>query len=151
MTRTINQNGLQLIKQLEGFRGNYYNDQIGQKTIGYGHCIQYRGPIEPRYRVPLSESDASRLLREDLHLDEEFVQRVTNGRLNDNQFAACVSFSFNMGTEAFRGTQILTNILAGNYAAAGQAFGRYNSMQGQVLDDLTERRRQERQLFESRY
>ncbi|CAG2180583.1 unnamed protein product, partial [Oppiella nova] len=83
--RDINNAGLSLIKQQEGWRANYYYDQIGQKTIGYGHCCVYH-PCD-QLHPPLTEAQGSQLLRTDLAEFQNCIQNAAPG-LNDNQFAA---------------------------------------------------------------
>lgn len=99
--RQINQAGINLIKEMEGYRANFYLDQIvsfismfifflifynqGIKTIGYGHACHVHdcSKIHP----PLSEVQATQLMLQDLVEFENCVQNVAPS-LNDNQFAA---------------------------------------------------------------
>ncbi|CAG2179361.1 unnamed protein product [Oppiella nova] len=144
--RDINGAGLALIKQQEGWRANYYYDQIGQKTIGYGHCCVWH-PCD-QLHPPLTEQQGSDLLRADLGEFQNCIQNAAPG-LNDNQFAACTSFAFNMGCGAFTGSHILSNIRAKNFNAAANAFNEYTSMGGRVIAGLVNRRKAEAQLFRS--
>ena len=63
-------------------------------TIGYGHTSSvYEGQT-------ITESDAEELLRKDLMWFEQEVVRLINGPLNQNEFDAIVSFTFNCGSGA---------------------------------------------------
>ncbi|CAG2104781.1 unnamed protein product [Medioppia subpectinata] len=145
--RNINWNGLNLIKGFEGYRANYYLDQIGQKTIGYGHCCVYH-PCD-QLRPPLSEAQATQLLQADLGEFQNCVENSFPGKLSDNQFAAATSFAFNMGCGAWTGSHILSNLRANNWAAAANAFNEYTWMGGHQIAGLVVRRQKEAQLFRS--
>lgn len=84
--------GIALIKTAEGFRETAYWDVDGY-SIGYGHHGATAGQ-----RV--SREEAERLLAEDLERVEAAVSRV-NPRLGQNQFDACVSLAYNIGTGRF--------------------------------------------------
>ncbi|CAG2171840.1 unnamed protein product [Oppiella nova] len=143
--RQMGQAGLNLLENAEGFVATFYYDQIGQKTIGYGHaCIWHNNcdDITP----PITEAQGTQILMSDLVEFEQCVQTAAPN-LNQNQFDACVDFAFNMGCGAFQSSDILTNINAGNFQAAANAFTEYNVAGGQVIDGLTVRRQNEKNLF----
>ncbi|CAG2163708.1 unnamed protein product, partial [Oppiella nova] len=145
--RDINNAGLSLIKEMEGdWRADYYYDEIGQKTIGYGHCCVYH--TCDQLHPPLTEAQVTQLLRTDLAEFQNCVQNAAPG-LNDNQFAACTSFAFDMGCGTFNGSHVLSNIKAKNFNAAAKAFNEYVSVGGRVIADLVKRRKREAQLFRS--
>ncbi|CAG2178298.1 unnamed protein product [Oppiella nova] len=144
--RDINGAGLALIKEMEDFRADFYWDQIGQKTIGYGHCCVYH-PCD-QLHPPLTEQQGSELLRTDLVEFQNCVENAAPG-LNDNQFAACTSFAFNMGCGTFTGSHVLSSIRARDFNAAANAFNEYVSMGGRVIAGLVVRRKREEQLFRS--
>lgn len=67
--------------------------------------------------------------------------------LDDNKFAALVSFSFNLGCSAFEGSTLLKYLKAKDYASAAGEFGKWVHAGGQVLQGLVRRREAERVLF----
>ncbi len=87
MARQINQAGLNLIKDFEGFRSRAYLDAVGIPTIGYGHTgtVNKRDVSDGR---SITMAEAERLLREDLAIAEAGVGRFISVLLNENQFAA---------------------------------------------------------------
>ena len=90
MPQTTNEAGLQLIESFEGLRLNAYQDSVGVWTIGYGHT---KGVAQGQ---TITQAQAEAFLQQDLSSAEGDV----NGHgltLTDNQFAALVSFTFNLG------------------------------------------------------
>lgn len=89
MSQTINDAGLKLIESFEGLRLTAYQDSVGVWTIGYGHT---QGVAQGQ---TITQQQAEAFLQQDLAVAEAAV----NGRglaLTDNQFAALVSFTFNL-------------------------------------------------------
>ncbi|CAG2105905.1 unnamed protein product [Medioppia subpectinata] len=144
MVRTLSENGLQFLKDAEGFIDHYYEDQIDQETIGYGHCATWRGRI--RFEPPITHQQGEIILKEDLVVFEQCVNRVAPN-LNQFQFDACVNFAFNMSCRTFSNSDILRHIRHGNMRAAVDAFPQYNSMDGQYMEGLAVRRMGEKAMF----
>ncbi|CAG2100569.1 unnamed protein product [Medioppia subpectinata] len=137
--------GLDLIKFSEGWRPDFYYDQIGQKTIGYGHCCKWHNNCND-IKPPLSMAQGEELLKKDLVEYENCVNKVAPG-LNQNQFDACVDFTFNMGCGTFQASDVLKGIKVQNWSAAANSFAKYNKAGGRVIEGLTVRRENERKLF----
>ena len=89
--------GINLIKQLEGFSSTAYWDVDGY-SIGYGHHGARAGQT-------ISQAEAERLLQADLSTFEQAVRKV-NPRLSQNQFDAAVSLCYNIGTTRFRNSTV---------------------------------------------
>lgn len=82
--------GIDLIKKHESLRLQSYRDSGGVWTIGYGHTGGVKsGDV-------ITELQADEFLREDLATAERAIMR-TGLQLNQNQFDALVSFTFNIG------------------------------------------------------
>jgi lysozyme len=146
MPRTVNAQGLALIKKWEGLRLGAYQDQAGIWTIGYGHT----GGVSPGQRI--FESDAAAFLMHDLTEAENFVERRTPAKATtDNQFSAMVSLTYNIGTVAFLTSTVLRMHLSGYYAAAAEAFLLWDKahIDGvlQTVNGLRNRRIEERSLY----
>lgn len=139
--RKTNNAGVDLIKSFEGLRLNAYQDSVGVWTIGYGST---KG-VKRGQRV--TEEEAEELLREDLATAEAGVDGAITEEITDNQFAACVSLAFNVGTAAFKKSSIVKYINAGDVLPAADRFLLYNKAGGKVLTGLTRRRKAERALF----
>ncbi len=140
--KRINANGLLLIKSFEGLRLSAYRDAVGIWTIGYGTT---RG-VKPGMRI--SEAEAEKFLQEDLTRFEQAIHEALSVPVNDNQFSALVSFTYNIGSGAFRSSTLLRLLNQGedvrNVAAQ---FLRWDKAGGKVLAGLTRRRNAERALF----
>jgi len=139
--REINQAGLDLIRQSEGLALKAYRCPAGRWTIGYGHTAtaQPGQTITPR--------EANELLAADLLTFEQLVEKLVKGPLTDNQFAALVSFVFNIGGAAFSKSTLLKRLNAGQTAAAADQFLLWTKAAGKELPGLVKRRAAERDLF----
>lgn len=147
MNRTINTAGLSLIMHFEGFRQNAYRCPAGVWTIGYGHT----GGVTPGQSV--SPAQAEELLRNDLADAEAAVARLVRVPLNENQFAALVSFAFNSGAGSLRNSTLLHRLNQGDYAAVPAELRRWVNVRdrktGQLipLPGLVRRRNAEAELW----
>lgn len=141
----INQAGLAIIKNHEGLELIAYQSIGGGYHIGYGHGAD----VVPGMTVTASE--AEELLIEDIAGIESAIRAAITVPLNDNEFSALVSFTYNVGTSAFWSSSVLTELNAGNRTAAADSFMMWNKMSrdGQLIENmaLTERREGERGLF----
>lgn len=139
--------GVALIKDFEGFPrgGRPYQDMVGVWTIGYGHTKGV-GPSS----APLSEPNASELLRHDL--DDEYGPPVNRLGLplGQHQFDALVSFVYNCGQEAIASAkQVGRALRAQNWPAAADALLAWDKAGHPPVPvpGLTRRRRAERAMF----
>jgi GH24 family phage-related lysozyme (muramidase) len=67
--------------------------------------------------------------------------------LDQNQYDACISASWNLGHESSLFTQVFTHLKAGDEDGAANAFLRYDHAGGVKVSGLTRRRKAERVLF----
>ena len=138
--RTISAAGIALIKRFEGCRLTAYKCSAGVWTIGYGHTSGvHSGQV-------ITQAQADALLRQDLEKFERYVNSTAyvpiTAQLNDNQFAALVSFAFNCG----QGN--LKRLCAGrNTAQIAAAMPKYCTAAGRKLPGLVQRRAAEVALF----
>lgn len=143
----ISQQGLDLIKQFEGFRSAPYRDAAGIPTIGYGATYYPDGTTVRMTDMPISEKQASAMLVSMVERYAEGVNRYVQVHLTQTQFDALVSFSYNVGLDAVRNSTLLRKLNAGDYAGAAEQFARWNQSGGVVLAGLTKRRAAEADLF----
>jgi lysozyme len=144
--RSINQEGLTHIRQWEGLRLSAYKDVAGVWTIGFGHTAA-AGPPSPTAGMRITESEAVEILRLDLKQFEEAVETAVKVPLNDNQFAALVSFCFNVGAGAFRKSTLLKKLNAGDYNAVPSELAKWNKAGGKTVQGLVNRRAAEAGLW----
>lgn len=144
-----NDDGLALIKEFEGLRLEAYPDPAhgwDVPTIGYGHTDAAGEPkVKRGMKITAAEADA--ILRRDLRQYEDAVSQAVKVPLNENQFAALVSFTFNLGPGNLRKSTLLQKLNARDYAGAAKEFPKWNKAGGKVLAGLTRRRKAEQALF----
>jgi lysozyme len=138
---TLNQAGLDLIKSFEGLRLNAYRDAVGVWTIGYGHTAGVRAG------QAITAAQAEDYLRSDVRRFENAVNAAVKVPLNDNQFAALVSFTYNLGEGALQRSTLLRLLNSGDYAGAAREFDKWVNAGGQRLAGLVRRRDAEQALF----
>jgi lysozyme len=147
MARTINAAGLTLIKSFEGCVLTAYQDVAGIWTIGYGHT---RGVTAG---MVFTQAQADQALADDLLSTENAVNKAVAAATSttDNQFAAMVSLTYNIGSGNFASSTVLREHLAGQIQNAANAFLMWNkaTIDGvlQVVNGLTNRRTAERTLY----
>ena len=135
------QRGLSLIKSYEGLRLQAYQDSVGVWTIGYGTTRGVNSGMK------ITKEQAERMLLNDVQRFEPEVQRLVTAPLNQNQWDALMSFTYNLGPANLESSTLRRLLNAGNYASAAEQFPRWNKAGGQVLAGLVHRRAAERDLF----
>ena len=142
MHRFTNQQGIELIKSLEGFRSEPYVCAGGYLTIGYGHKLL---PSDS-YKI-ISPEKAQQILENDLRRIERLVLKYINVGINDDQFAALVSFTFNVGAAALQRSTLRQKINYGYYEDGAKEFLKWVYAGGRKIIGLVRRRRLESELF----
>lgn len=149
---TISQNGIDFIKEREGFSAKCYYDGA-QSSIGYGTKCGTKAHASGLHSI--TRADAETAMRNEINRSYiPNVRRQTSGiEMNQNQFDALVSFTYNTGG----GTSMIKNSPLVKYlrgemsqAEATSAFQNYvvtNSATGKVDSGLQNRRRLEAELF----
>ena len=139
----LSEEGLKLLKSFEGCRLTAYRDAVGVLTIGYGST----GPHVTE-GLKITQTEAERLLRNDVSHFERGVRESVKVSINQNEFDALVCFSFNVGLNAFRNSTLL-NVLNKNAdrTVVASEFSRWTKADGKVLEGLIKRREAEKQLF----
>ena len=136
-----NQAGIDLIKSFEGCKLEAYLCPAGIPTIGYGTT---RGV---KLGMKITEALAEKFLREDI---VEFENQLDSLglHLNSNQYAACISFIYNLGFGNFRSSTLRAKIANDpDDPAIADQFLRWTKAGGKVLDGLVRRREAEAKLY----
>ena len=139
--------GLSLIKSFEGFSSKPYLCPAGVPTIGYGATYYPDGRRVTMQDRPVTVAQATDMLRSMLASYEAGVSRYVQVPLTQGQFDALVSFAYNLGLSALKGSTLLRLVNARDYAGAAAQFVRWNRAGGKVLPGLTRRREAERVMF----
>jgi GH24 family phage-related lysozyme (muramidase) len=139
----ISENGINFIANWEGKRNKRYKCSAGVWTIGIGHAIK---PNET-FKEPMTEKEIQDLFRKDIIGFENAVNKNVKVKLNQNQFDALVSFSFNVGVGAFASSTLLKLLNQGKYSEASDQFLRWVNAGGKAVLGLQRRRQAEKELF----
>ncbi|MDG1437142.1 MAG: lysozyme [Rickettsiaceae bacterium] len=142
MHRFTHHKGIELIKIFEGFHQEPYLCSGGYLTIGYGHKLL---PSD-RYKK-VTQERAEIILRKDLLRSERSVLKYITSPLNDDQFSALVSFTFNVGAAALQRSTLRQKINYELYKEASKEFTKWIYAGGKKIPGLLRRRKIEKELF----
>lgn len=147
----ISENGLNLIKQFEGFSSHPYPDPgTGDLpiTIGYGSTYYEDGTKIKMSDSPISKERATELLKNTVTIYERTVDSYTRDDINQNQFDALVSFCYNVGVANLKISTLLKLVNVNpNDPNIKLQFKRWNKANGKVMEGLTKRRIIESELY----
>ena len=145
--RHLTDEGLALIKRFEGFASEIYICPGGWPTIGYGHVV--RDGEQVRFADGIDEATAKDLLRRDVESAERAVPRLIRVPLEDGQFDAICSFTFNLGAGALQRSTLRRKMNREEHAAVPAEFRRWVWASGRKLKGLVRRREAEAELYAS--
>ena len=147
-TMHISQAGLDLIKSFEGYLDRLpdgscraYLCPAKVWTIGWG-CTE--GVSEG---LTWTKDQAEQGLRTELIKHENNVKRLVTVELNQNEFDALTSFTYNVGAGALQKSTVLRCLNKNDRAGAARGFALWNKGGGKVLPGLVIRRQREATLF----
>lgn len=112
--------GVASIKGFEGKRLVAYDDGVGVWTFGFG-TTKYPNGVRVKRGDKCTEAQAEQYLRNDLITFENALNQLVKVPLNQNQFDALISFTYNLGETNLRSSTLLKKLNAKDYkgAAAG--------------------------------
>jgi lysozyme len=142
----LSQRGIDLIKQFEGYSSKAYPDPAtggAPWTIGYGTT---RG-VKPG--MVITAEQAEKMLRDDVAKFESGVSSLITAPTTQGQFDAMVSLAYNIGLGNFGKSTLLKKHNARCYTCAADQFRVWNRANGKVMNGLTKRRADERQVYMS--
>lgn len=156
----MSENGLTYLKRIEGsFKPQAYRDQAEYWTIGYGHKLKH-GESFP---YGITEEEAHKLLQNDLRTAENTVKKYVKVSLEQNQFDAVVSLTYNVGPKVFRmetykgsgvykNTELLNLLNAGDYNGSANQILKFNKITAKdgtvsTSPGLARRRKEEHDIF----
>lgn len=140
--------GLELIKKYEGFYSKPYLDPIGIPTIGYG-ATYYPNKVKVTMKdKPLTEKEASELLIQMLKVYENQVALLVRKPINQNQFDALVSFTYNLGATNLSKSTLLKKVNKNpNDKSIATEFMQWVNAGGKRFNGLVKRRTDEAALY----
>lgn len=131
-----------MIKRFEGCKLTAYLCPRGVWTIGFGHT-----GVDVYKFLTITQAKADALLAQDIAVMGHLVEDLVKATLNDNQFAALVVFTFNVGAGDLHGSTLLKLLNAGGYDQVPAQLARWNKINGQPSPALTRRRSAEATLW----
>lgn len=143
--RKLDEDGIAFIKKHEGFRTKAYKDSAGIWTIGYGSIRIFGRAV--KHDDEITEHQAINQMILDLETFEHAVNEHVYVYLTQKQYTALVSFTYNIGQNAFRNSTLLKKLNQSDYKAAADELLRWNKAGGKVVQGLVNRRNDERSLF----
>ena len=143
--RHVTEQGLDLIKQFEGFSPMIYLCPAGWPTIGFGHVV--RKFEHERFEAAIDEDEGAALLQDDVGVSERAVLRLIQVPLDDGQFDALASFTFNLGAGALQRSTLRRKINRQEYSSAPGELRRWVWADGRKLRGLMRRREAESNIY----
>lgn len=144
----IAQPGIDLITHFEGLKLVPYLCPANVPTIGYGTTRYYNGVKVSLSDLPITKEKAIEYLMHDLHQFELAVDAMATDTVSQNQFDALVSFAYNLGPNALKGSTLLKKVNANpeDPAIKGE-FMKWVNAGGKKLAGLVKRREAEANLY----
>ena len=140
---------IEFLMSVEGFSAKAYWD-YKQWSIGYGSGTMPNGqPVKQGDTV--TKDQARAMLARDVVSRANAVNRYVTANINQNQFDALVSFTYNLGSGALADSTLLDVINANpvNYDAIATQFRKWIYAGGVPNDGLKTRREKEIQLYKN--
>ena len=149
---SLSAKGASFIATFEGFVATPYNDPGGNCTIGFGHLIHLGGCTDQDRATwgTITRQRGLTMLRSDANSFAAGLRsRLSSVRLNQGQFDALVSFTYNIGLGNFDDSTVKKDLLAHppKYGAVPKHLKLWVYSNGQFLCGLYRRRVNEGHLF----
>lgn len=151
MSRNISQKGIDFIVGFEGKHkllsdGRYaaYLDTLAKPPCPTIYCGLTKG-IKMGMVITKEQGDA--LFSRELAIYDNAVDELVKVPLSQGAHDACVSFVYNCGIGAFKGSTLLKLINQGKMEQAAAQFHRWNKAGGKVWPGLVRRRAAEAAMF----
>lgn len=138
--------GIDLICDFEGKRLVAYDDGVGIWTIGFGTTV-YPNGTRVKKGDTCTEAQAKVYMQNDLKKFEYTVNSAVNIPLNQNQYDALVSLTYNIGATAFSKSTLVKKLNAGDIRGAADQFDVWINAGGKRMQGLVNRRAKEKLLF----
>ncbi len=143
VVRKITREGLEFIKRFEGYSAVAYKCPANYLTIGFGHEI-VKGEV---FNGPITEEQALEILARDVMIAERSVCRLITVPLQDWQYDALTSFTYNLGGGALQISSLRSLVNREEHASVPEQFRRWVYAGGRKLQGLIRRRNAEANLY----
>ena len=143
----VNAEGYALIKRFEGCRLKAYKCPANVWTIGYGNTFYENGDKVKEGDV-ITQQRAEELAKFIIDQFAVSIAPFIQKTLTENQFSACVSLAYNIGTGNFKKSSVFKKLnINPNDSTIADSFRLWNKGGGVVLKGLVRRREAEIQLY----
>jgi lysozyme len=150
--RKLTQDGIDLIQHFEGclepHHGQFkaYRCPANVLTIGWGTTNEGKNKFNEN--AVWSREQCDRAFVQDMDQFEQGVRKLVTVALTPWQYDSLVSFAYNCGLGALKGSTLLRKVNALDFTGAAQEFHRWNKAGGKVMKGLTRRRASEALMFQ---
>jgi lysozyme len=151
---TTGEKGIAIIKEFEGFYPKPYLCPAGVPTIGYGTIRYPNGKAVKLSDANITKAQAEEYLNDHIKRDcEPAVNRLVKSKINQNQFDALISFTYNLGSDNLQISALLRKVNANpNDSAIRDEFYKVGNKKwvtsnGKITNGLIRRRIAERELY----
>jgi len=145
--RKVSKETYDLIKQFEGYSEKAYSDVVGVWTIGYGNTY-YKDGSKVREGDTITKAEAEELFQ---HVVDDFAQKINvliKKDVNDCEFGALVSLSYNIGVGAFKKSTLLRKVNGSpDDPSIGLEFLKWVKAGGKTVNGLVKRRNKEAEFY----
>ena len=138
----IPKQAINLISEFEGCLLSPYKDSAGLWTIGIGHLI-----LPSESFTTITNDQAQTLLKSDMRKAVQSVSRLITRPLTDNQYAALLSFTFNLGGGTLQRSTLRKKCNRTEDEDVPTEFMKYVYVGKQKIYGLTRRRKAEAMLY----
>jgi lysozyme len=140
---------LDFIKSKEGLKLNAYICPANVWTIGYGNTF-YEDGSKVKQGDKVTKERADELFINKINEFAKGVKSLLEYELNENQFSALVSFSYNVGLGNFKNSTLLKIVnsdLRNSEVDIRREFYKWNKGGGKILKGLVIRRKIEADIY----
>ena len=139
-------NGIEIVKQFEGFSEVAYICPAGKITIGYGNTFYEDGtPVKMGEMITKERAEA--LLSYVYGSFQRQVKALVKVTINQNQLDALTSFAYNLGIANLKNSTLLRLINQSKFNEAATQFDKWVYSNKKILPGLVKRRAAEKELF----
>lgn len=131
-----------LIKEFEGLRTRSYLDTHDKWALGYGETGEHITE-----GLSITEHEAGVWLDNRIFSLSGEIRKAVTVPMSQGQFDALVSLAYNVGITAFKHSTLLKLLNQERYYEAASELLKWDHSQGKQIEGLSDRRRQEYQLF----
>lgn len=144
----VNKEGVYLIAGFEGLSLKPYMCPAKKATIGYGNTYYKDGTKVTMLDKPITKEEAIKLLEIIVDSFAKQVSKLITSPLNQNQFNAIVSFSYNVGVGSLKNSTLLKMVNKDpKQLEIANEFLKWVNVAGKKSKGLENRRIKESQIY----